>query len=44
MNKSYLFSLMVMGSFIVAGCADDATEPTTWEIGDPTTADYPEDY
>ena len=37
---------MLLGAVITVGCSggDDAVNPTTWEIGTPTTTDYPEDY
>jgi hypothetical protein len=46
MNKPTLLGVVLMGSFITAGCTsgDDTINPTTWEIGDPTNTDYPEDY
>jgi CxxC motif-containing protein (DUF1111 family) len=46
MNKPTLLCVVLMGSFITAGCTsgDDTINPTTWEIGDPTNTDYPEDY
>ena len=36
----------MMGTFITVGCSssDETVEPLTWEIGDPTVTDYPEDY
>jgi signal peptidase I len=45
MNKPFLFAMVLMGSFIIIGCSDDDdNQPISWEIGDPTTSDYPEDY
>ena len=37
---------MLFGTLITVGCSgsDDTVNPTTWEIGDPTATDYPEDY
>ena len=37
--------MVLLGTFFVTGCSDDDdNQPTTWEIGDPSTSDYPEDY
>ena len=46
MNKPFFFGVVLLSTFITAGCSDgdEAVEPTTWEIGDPTATDYPEDY
>ena len=48
MNKLSLFGVVLLSSVITVGCkssdGDDPVQPTTWEIGDPTTSDYPEDY
>ena len=45
MNKPFLFGFVLLGAFITTGCSDDEDiTPTTWEIGNPTTQDYPEDY
>ena len=45
MNRFYITGI-IFGAFITAGCSssDDTVSPTTWEIGDPTATDYPEDY
>ena len=46
MNKLTLSGLFLFGTVITIGCSDsdDAVSPTTWEIGNPTKTDYPEDY
>jgi hypothetical protein len=46
MNKPSFLGVVLLASFITAACSsgDDAVEPTTWDIGDPTVTDYPEDY
>ena len=44
MTKRIIFGLILMGAFVIVGCSDDEDKPTTWEIGNPTTSDYPEDY
>ena len=45
MNKPFFFGIVLMGTFVIAGCSDDDdVSPTTWEIGDPSASDYPEDY
>ena len=46
MNRLSIIGSMLLGAFIIVGCSDDdeAVKPTTWEIGDPTATDYPEDY
>ena len=50
MNKRALFSVVLLGSLITVGCGstsegdETVTPPLTWEIGDPSTSDYPEDY
>ena len=46
MNRLSFFGSMLLGAFITVGCSDgdDAANPTTWDIGEPTTTDYPEDY
>ena len=38
--------LMIPATLLVSSCtdSDDSEGPTTWEIGDPATTDYPEDY
>ena len=44
-NKLSIFGVVLMGSFITVGCSStDSDSPVSWEIGDPTTSDYPEDY
>ena len=45
MNKLSTFGVVLMGAIISTGCSSsDADAPVSWEIGDPTTTDYPEDY
>ena len=46
MNNRFLLGVVLLGSFIITGCSgdDDTVKPTSWEIGDPTITDYPEDY
>ena len=45
MNRPFLFGIALMGTMITIGCSDDNdVSPTTWEIGNPTNSDYPEDY
>ena len=46
MNRLSFIGSMLFGTFITVGCSgsDDTVNPTTWEIGDPTATDYPEDY
>ena len=49
MYKLYLFGIALIPAFIFVGCADEdaaVSEPTplSWDIGDPTVTDYPEDY
>ena len=46
MNKLSFIGSLLLGTFITAGCSssDETVQPITWEIGDPTTTDYPEDY
>ena len=45
MNKLSIFGVVLMGATISVSCSStDADEPVSWEIGDPTTTDYPEDY
>ena len=45
MNKLSLLGVVLLGSVITVGCkSSDGDEPLSWEIGDPTTTDYPEDY
>ena len=45
MNKLSIFGIVLMGAAICTGCSSsDADEPVSWDIGDPTNTDYPEDY
>lgn len=47
MNKLSIFGVVLMGATITVGCSsgsDEAVSPVSWEIGDPTNTDYPEDY
>ena len=46
MNKPLLLGVILLGTLITAGCSgsDETVNPTTWEIGEPTTTDYPEEY
>ena len=46
MNRLSIIGSMLLGSIIIAGCSDndDTSDITSWEIGDPSAADYPEDY
>ena len=46
MNRPSFIGSMLFGTLITVGCSgsDDTVNPTTWEIGDPTVTDYPEDY
>ena len=45
MNKSILFSIVLLGSFTLVSCLDEEEpKPETWDIGDPTATNYPEDY
>ena len=46
MNKPSFLGIVLLGAIITAGCSgsDDNVEPTSWDIGDPKTTDYPEDY
>ena len=45
MSKLSTFGVVLMGAIISTGCSSsDADAPVSWEIGDPTTTDYPEDY
>ena len=46
MDRLSIYGFALLGALITAGCSDsdDAVEATTWEIGDPTSTDYPEDY
>ena len=47
MNKLSMIGSLLLGAFITAGCSssDETVEqPLSWEIGDPTATDYPEEY
>ena len=46
MDKPLLLGVVLLGAFITAGCSgsDETVNPTTWEIGEPTATDYPEEY
>ena len=45
MNKPFIICVVLLGTFITIGCSDDdEIKPVSWEIGNPTTSDYPEDY
>ena len=43
MNKLSIFGIVLMGTAITVGCSD-GDAPVSWDIGEPTAADYPEDY
>ena len=46
MKRLSLFGSVLLSTIITVGCSssDGSVEPLTWEIGDPTATDYPEDY
>ncbi len=45
MNRLSIFVVGLMGLIVTTGCSStDGDSPTTWDIGDPTPTDYPEDY
>ena len=46
MNRLSFMGSVLLGMFITAGCSssDETVSPTSWEIGEPTATDYPEDY
>ena len=46
MDKPLLLGVVLLGAFITAGCSgsDETVNPATWEIGEPTATDYPEEY
>jgi hypothetical protein len=45
MNKLSIFGFVLMGSTIIVGCtSDDDVAVKSWDIGDPTETEYPEDY
>ena len=43
MKKSRML-LAVCAAALLASCSDDVSESLSWEIGEGTTLDYPEDY
>lgn len=45
MNKLSIIGVALMGAVTIVGCkSSDADAPVSWEIGEPTTSDYPDDY
>ena len=35
---------LLLGAMAIASCSDDTSDALSWEIGDGTKIDYPEDY
>ena len=43
MNRYSLIGIFCT-ALVFASCSDDETQPLSWDIGEPTATDYPEDY
>ena len=45
MTKSLIFGSVLLASTVIVGCtSDDDVAVKSWDIGDPTETEYPEDY
>ena len=43
-NKRSIYLSVMMAAAMAASCSDETSQPLSWEIGEGTTIDYPEDY